>query len=103
MSSAWLSVLANTSVLGISLPAGEYLRPLVAKAADDRANLVRVDDIVIELPTVIGDNLILDFPAPAPGQALTLLYLLLRLDLTAVGGDLRVDDINLVADINAIG
>ena len=44
--------------------AREYLRQLIAKGADDSANLIGVDDVTVELPSVVDDVLVLDIPAP---------------------------------------
>ena len=95
MSSAWLSVLAKTSVFGTSSRAGEYLRELVAERADDGADLIRVDYGSVELTPRIGGVLLLYFPAPQTSQALSLLDLLVGLELAAVTGPLRIDHIDL--------
>ena len=73
------------------------------EGADDRANLIRVDDVAVELLRGIGDILVLDLPTPSARQALTLLDLLVGLELAAMLSLLCVDDINFVADIDAVG
>ena len=68
MSSAWLSVLANISVFGISSRPGNISGQLVAEGADDGADLVGVDDIAVEILGTIGEVLVLDLPALAARQ-----------------------------------
>ena len=45
------------------IAAREYFRKLVSEGADDSANLIRIDDVAIELLGSIGDILILNLPA----------------------------------------
>ena len=102
-SSAWLSFLAKTSVFGTSWRPGNISRQLVAEGPDYSADLIGVDDVVVKLPSGIGDVLILDLPTLPARQALAHFDLLVGLELAAVPGLLGLDDINLVADIDPVG
>ena len=101
-SSAWLSVLAKISVFGTSARPGN-ISALVPEGADDGANLVRVDDGTVQFLAGIDNRLVLNFPALAARQALALLDLLLRPELTAALCPQRVDGINFVADVDTVG
>ena len=103
MSSAWLSVLANISVFGTSLRPGNISGQFVAEGANDGADLVGVDDGTVELLGTIGEVLVLDLPALSAGQALALFDLLAGLKLAAVPRPFRINDVDLVADIDAVG
>ena len=81
--------------------ARKYLRQLVVEGADDRADLVRVDDGTVKFLGGIGDVLVLNLPALSARQAFALFNLLTRLESAAPAGLLRVDDIDLVAHIDA--
>ena len=83
--------------------ARKYLRPLVPKGADDGANLVRVDDGTVQFLAGIDDGLVLNFPALAARQPLALLDLLMRPGLAAALRPQRVDGVDFVADVDAIG
>ena len=76
---------------------------LVAEGADHGANLVRVHDDSIELLGAVGVALILCFPAPAAGQSLALLDLPAGFELAAALRPLGVDDVDLMADVDAVG
>ena len=83
--------------------ARKYRRQLVAEGTDNRAYLIRVDEIAVKFPNAVGDIRILSLPAAAARQSLALLDLLIQLELAAVPGRLGLDDIDLVADIDAVG
>ena len=89
--------------LGHFFAAGEDGRQVVAEGADDGADLVRVDDVAVELGGGVGGVFVLLFPAFFAGQALALFDLLLGGDDGALLGDAGVDEVNLVADIHAVG
>ncbi len=103
MSSAWLSVLAKIRVLGTSRAAGEDFRQLVAEGADDGADLIRINDVAVQLRGGIGFVFVLLFPALLAREFFAFLHLLPGGDLRALPGDLRFDHVDFIADIDAIG
>ena len=103
MSSAWLSVLAKTSVFGTSARPGNISGQLVAEGADDGANLVRVDDGTVKFLAGIDDGLVLNFPALAARQTLPPLDLLVFPELTAALRPQRVDGVDFVPDVDTVG
>jgi hypothetical protein len=70
--------LGENEGLGDFFAAGEDGRQLVAEGADDGANLVRVDDVAVELGSAVGGVFVLLFPTLLAGQAFALFDLLLR-------------------------
>ena len=81
---------------------GKYLRQLVAEGADNGANLVGVDDGMVKFPGGIGKVLVLNLPALAARQALAFFDLLLGLELPAVLGSFRVDDVDFITDVDSV-
>ena len=101
MSSAWLSVLAKISVLGISLRPGK-IRQLVAEGADHGADLIRIHHRAIQFLGTVCSILVLNLPALAARQALAF-FDRARSDLPAVLRPLGFDHVHLVADVDAVG
>ncbi len=89
--------------LGHFFAAGEDGRQVVAEGADDGADLVRVDDVAVELGGGVGGVFVLLFPALFAGQAFALFNLLFGGDDGALLGDAGVDQVNLVADVHPVG
>ena len=85
------------------LAPGENLGKFLAESADDGADLVRVDDVAVELLRRVGLILILALPALLAGKPLALLHLLLSADLGALFCHFGFDDVDLVADVHAVG
>ena len=102
MSSAWLSVLAKISVLGISLRPREDLRQLVAQGTDHGADLIRVHHRAVQFLGTVCSVLVLNLPALAARQALAF-FDRARPDLPAVLRPIGFDDVHLVADVDAVG
>ena len=89
--------------LGHFLSVGEDIFQIVAKGADHRANLIRVDDRPVELVRAVGLVLVLLLPAFGARLPLPLFKPLLRLQIAAGARDLRVDQVDFVADVDAVG
>ena len=89
--------------LGDFVASREYLRQFVAKRADHGANLVWVDDGAVQVLAGIRHVFVLNRPPLAACQPLALLDLLLGLELATVLRAFRVDDVDLVADIDTVG
>ena len=69
MFSAWVSSLAKMRVLGTSVRPGKIsVKSLSLKAADDGADLVRGDDVAVELVGVVGEVVVELFPAACRGS-----------------------------------
>ena len=83
--------------------ARKYLTQFVVEGADDGADLVGVDNGMVQFLGDIGDVLVLNLPALSARQTLALLDLLEGLELAAMLRPFRVNDIDFVADIDPIG
>src|SRR5690554_1116838 len=88
---------------GYFLPARKDSRQAVAEGADDRTDLIRVDDIPVELFAGIGLILILGFPALLARLPLAPLYLLLGGDHAALFSFFGFNHKNFIADVDAVG
>ena len=83
-------------------PAGKDLWQPVTERADHRADLVRVDDIAIQLLGTVNLVLVLGLPALFAGQAFALLDLLPGSKSATLLGFLGFYQIDLVADVNPV-
>lgn len=82
--------------------AGEDFRELFLECADNRAYLIRIDNVPVKLRGAVAFIFVLHLPPLFPGQALTLFHQLVGSDFPSAFGALRLNDINFVADVHAI-
>ena len=106
MSSAWLSSLAKTSVLGTSVRPGKMsVKRRSRNARTTVRDLVARHHAAVELGGVVGDVLVGPFPAPLARLPVAVLdHRVGRgLDRGSLPGDPRADVIHLEVHVHAVG
>ena len=104
MSSAWESSLAKISVLGTSVRPGKIsVKSLSRKVCKHRADLVLGDHVAVELVGIVLEVVVELLPALLARLAVALVDVEAGVDLGALGGDLGLDAIDVVVDVDAVG
>ncbi len=97
-------VLGEDERLGHLGAAGkDFGEELVPEGADDGADLVRGDHVAVEL---VGDRsqvFVQLLPAHGAGRPVALVHVVAGIDLGAAFGDLGLDAVDVVVDVDAVG
>ena len=78
-------------------------KELVPEGADDGADLVRGDDVAVELVGVIVKIFVQLLPAHGARRPVALVHVVAGIDLGAAFGDLGLDAVDVVVDVDAVG
>ena len=85
-------------------PAGkDFAEKLVSVGADDGADLIRGNDVAVELVGVIFKLFVQLLPADGAGCPVAPVHVVAGIDLGAAFGDLGLDPVDVVIHVDAIG
>jgi len=82
---------------------GKHFRQMLFEGADNRADLVGIDNIVIKLFAGVADVFIQLLPALFARELFAAIHILTFPDIAAFFRNFGINDINIAADVDAVG